>query len=339
MPPEIRVESIALLRECSGFTSKSRAAAPEGAGREIATPGPYGQRANRLSARQTMAARYPARTGQKAALAMLLACLTGTPVLAQSPTANAAAASDAVPLPNRRPASFPHDVTGSVAQAAGPAQRAARRRTAQAAPPQQAAPNPVSNPFAALLGQTGNTTALTEEQRDIIHRVNNYLSGTQTLTGKFVQVGPDGSRSKGDFFIAKPGRVRFEYEPPSPISIISDGQTLVVRDRNLATQDIYPLSQTPLRFLLADQVNLLKETNLVAVYADDVFVTVVVEEKNGLVGTSRLMIMFSAKDMQLKQWTVTDPQGYDTTVAVYNLDTSKRPDPSMFRIDYTNYRN
>ena len=75
-----------------------------------------------------------------------------------------------------------------------------------------------------------------------------------------------------------------------------------------------------------------------AVYADDVFVTVVVEERNGLVGTSRLMIMFSAKDMQLKQWTVTDPQGYDTTVAVYNLDTSKRPDPSMFKIDYTRYQ-
>jgi len=51
------------------------------------------------------------------------------------------------------------------------------------------------------------------------------------------------------------------------------------------------------------------------------------------------MIMFSAKDMQLKQWTVTDPQGYDTTVAVYDLDTSKRPDPSMFKIDYTNYHN
>ena len=120
--------------------------------------------------------------------------------------------------------------------------------------------------------------------------------------------------------------MRFEYDPPSPISIIADGQSVVVRDRNLATQDVYPLSQTPLRFLLAAHVNLLKDTNLVAVYADDVFVTVVVEEKNGLVGTSRLMIMFSANDMQLKQWTVTDPQGYDTTIAVSNLDTTS-PSP------------
>ncbi len=133
--------------------------------------------------------------------------------------------------------------------------------------------------------------------------------------------------------------MRFEYDPPSPTEIIADGQSVVVRDRNLATQDVYPLSQTPLRFLLADHVNLMKDTNLVAVYADDVFITVVVEEKNGLVGTSRLMIMFSAKDMQLKQWTVTDPQGYDTTVAVYNLDPNTKPDPSLFRIDYTRYPN
>jgi outer membrane lipoprotein-sorting protein len=78
---------------------------------------------------------------------------------------------------------------------------------------------------------------------------------------------------------------------------------------------------------------------LVAVSADDVFATVIVEESNGIVGTSRLMIMFSAKDMQLKQWTVTDPQGYDTTVAVYNLDTNKRPDPALFKIDFTQYHN
>jgi outer membrane lipoprotein-sorting protein len=159
------------------------------------------------------------------------------------------------------------------------------------------------------------------------------------LQGQFVQVGPDGSRSQGEFYISKPGRVRFEYDAPSTLELIADGQSVVVRDRKLATQDVYPLSQTPLRFLLSDNVDLMKDSNLVAVYADDVFVTAVVEEKNGLVGTSRLMIMFSAKDMQLKQWTVTDPQGYDTTVAVYNLDASKPPNPAMFRIDYNQYKN
>ena len=110
---------------------------------------------------------------------------------------------------------------------------------------------------------------------------------------------------------------------------------MVVRDRKLATQDVYPLSQTPLRYLLSDRIDLLKDTNVVSIASDDVFVTVTIEETHKLIGTQRLMLMIGTKDNQLKQWTVTDPQGYDTTVAVYNLDSTKRPDPVLFRIDYT----
>ena len=71
---------------------------------------------------------------------------------------------------------------------------------------------------------------------------------------------------------------------------------MVVRDRKLATQDLYPLSQTPLRFLLADRIDLMRDTNLVGVYADDVFVTVVIEERQIIAGTHRLMLMFGAQD-------------------------------------------
>ncbi len=154
------------------------------------------------------------------------------------------------------------------------------------------------------------------------------------MVGNFVQVGPDGSRTEGNFYIQKPGKVRFDYNPPSPIDIVADGSSVVVRDRKLATQDLYPLSQTPLRYLLADHINLLRDTDVVSVSSDDTFVTVVIEEKVTMVGTSRLMMMFDAKDLTLKQWTVTDPQGYDTTVAVYNLDDGKKPDPNLFVINY-----
>ena len=179
--------------------------------------------------------------------------------------------------------------------------------------------------------------ALNPTQRTQIDKVSAYLSGVQQLVGNFVQVGPDGSRVKGEFYIQKPGKVRFEYDPPSPVEIVADGQSVVVRDRKLATQDLYPLSQTPLRFLLSERIDLAKDTNIVAVRADDVFVTIIIEERQALIGTSRLMMMVGAKDYQLKQWTITDPQGYDTTVAVSNLDTSKRPDPKLFKIEYTRY--
>jgi outer membrane lipoprotein-sorting protein len=187
-------------------------------------------------------------------------------------------------------------------------------------------------PAAAVIGPNG--VPFDAKQRSIIDRVNAYLTSVQSLVGDFVQVGPDGSRTEGQFYMQKPGRVRFEYDPPSPVELISDGQSLVVRDRRLATQDFYPLSQTPLRFLLADRIDLLRDTNLMAVYADDLFVTLVIEERHVIGGTHRLMLMFGAKDFRLRQWTITDPQGYDTTVALYNLDSSRRPDPSLFTINY-----
>jgi outer membrane lipoprotein-sorting protein len=181
------------------------------------------------------------------------------------------------------------------------------------------------------------TAAITPAQRAQVDKASAYLSSLQQLVGNFVQIGPDGSRVKGEFYIQKPGKIRFEYDPPSPIQIIADGESVIVRDRKLATQDLYPLSQTPLRYLLSERIDLLRDTNVVGVRADDTFVTIVIEERQPLVGTSRLVMMLGAKDYQLKQWTITDPQGYDTTVAVSNLDKSKRPDPDMFKIDYTRY--
>jgi outer membrane lipoprotein-sorting protein len=177
------------------------------------------------------------------------------------------------------------------------------------------------------------------KQRALVDKVSAYLTRVQVMSGDFAQIGPDGRRSQGQFYVQKPGKVRFDYDSPSRIDIIADGSSVVVRDRKLATQDVYPLSQTPLRFLLADRIDLLKDATVTAVSADDTYVTVLVEEKHAVIGTSKLMMMFGAKDFQLKQWVVTDPQGYDTTVALSNLDTAKRPDPDMFRIDYTQYPN
>jgi outer membrane lipoprotein-sorting protein len=212
------------------------------------------------------------------------------------------------------------------------------------APPAAQAPAPAAQnksffPFSFSVGRNpppSAATAFDDRQRALLDRISAYLTSVQTLVGNFVQVGPDGRRVDGTFSIQKPGKVRFQYNPPSPIDIIADGSSVVVRDRSLETSDYYPLSQTPLRYLLADHIDLLRDTNVLSVSADDTFVTVVIEETQVAVGTSRLMIMFDAKTLALKQWTVTDPQGLDTTVAVYNVDAMKRPDPNLFVIDYRN---
>ena len=234
-------------------------------------------------------------------------------------------ASAQVPLPTPAP---------QAKERSGAQQPTAARQAPQAAAP-EASPgfNPLSG-LKSLFNLDKPADKFDAKQRGQVDRVSQYLSSVHQLVGNFVQVGPDGGRVRGNFYIQKPGRVRFEYDPPTPIDIIADGRSVIVRDRKLATQDLYPLSQTPLRYLLADRIDLLRDTNVVSVHSDDVFVTVVIEERQPLIGTSRLMMMVGAKDYQLKQWTVTDPQGYDTTVAVSNLDTKTRPDPNMFTIIY-----
>jgi len=248
--------------------------------------------------------------------------------------ATAAAAED-VPLPPPSPLS---GKSGSASPAA-----AARPAPANTAPAAATASDTASPrgffPFSLSQGKgvsPSQATAFDGHQHALLDKVSGYLSGVQTLVGSFVQIGPDGRRVEGTFSIQKPGKVRFQYNPPSPIDIIADGSSVMVHDRSLATSDYYPLSQTPLRYLLADRIDLLRDTDVVSVSADDTFITVVIEETQVMVGTNRLMMMFDAKNLQLKQWTVTDPQGLDTTVAVYNLDTAKKPDPNLFVINYQN---
>jgi outer membrane lipoprotein-sorting protein len=258
------------------------------------------------------------------------------------------AAADDVPLPRPTPFAKPGQ-----AAAAGARLAAANQPTPPAAIPSTApAPGhggapapPVADPAPQLAVPTdilqalgiispGTAVAFDAKQRALVDHVNAYLTSLQTVVGNFVQVAPDGSRSDGQFYLMKPGRVRFEYNPPNPVQLIADGQSVLVRDRKLSTQDLYPLSQTPLRFLLADHIDLMKDTNLVAVYADDLFVSLVIEERQVFGGTHRLLLMFGARDFHLRQWTITDPQGLDTTVAIYNLDTTKKLDPGIFEITY-----
>ena len=270
-----------------------------------------------------MADRF-ANTGLRAGLALLIAaCIGGVVTLPLVTSASA----QTVPIPKPAP-----KARGNVQMSASDPQRGPMTTGAtSASPPEPVIPDPHRNIPANIF------SSFDANQKAQAAKVSAYLSSLQTLVGNFVQVGPDGSKTKGDFYIQKPGKVRFEYDEPSPIDIVADGSSVAVRDRKLATQDIYPLSQTPLRYLLSDRIDLLKDTNVVSVTADDLFISVTIEEKQTLIGTSRLMLMIGAKDGQLKQWTVTDPQGYDTTVAVYNLDPNKKVDPGLFKIDFNKY--
>jgi len=286
--------------------------------------------------------------------ALIAGLLLATSAAAQQTPPPSAAPDATVPPPVAAPAKPVVKPKPKIAKPkTAPKAATAKPRTAPltlTAPPPKPTPQPPTDvtsaptappPTAPLIAQPSpprpGQPTLNAKQVMLVERISNSLSNLRTLVGEFKQVGADGSRTEGEFYLMKPGRVRFDYSAPSPVEIIADGKSVAVRDRNLANQDLYPISQTPLRFLLADHIDLLRDSNIVAVYGDDVFATVVIEERQIARGTYRVMLMFGAKDYQLKQWVVTDPQGQDTTVALYNLDPNTKPDPELFRIDYTRY--
>jgi len=167
-----------------------------------------------------------------------------------------------------------------------------------------------------------------------IDQVNAYLNALTQLTGNFTQIGPDGTRNDGKLYMRRPGKLRFDYNPPSPLEIVADGRSVILRDRRLATQDLYPLGQTPLKFLIADHIDLRRDVTLKSAKLEGDSFVVVIEDRATFGGTSRIALFFDPKITTLRRWVVTDPQGYDTTVMLSNLDTSRRPDDKEFVIDY-----
>ena len=170
-----------------------------------------------------------------------------------------------------------------------------------------------------------------------IAKANGWFNSNLTLTADFVQLGADGKRTDGKLYVQRPGRLRFEYAKPATLEIIADGTSVAVRDRKLATQDVYFISQTPLKFLLKDKIDLAKDTQVLEVKADERSVLILIEDKATFGGTSRIRLVFDAANFSLRQWTVTDPQGYETLVSLSNLELAQRPDPTLFKINYEKF--
>lgn len=179
-------------------------------------------------------------------------------------------------------------------------------------------------PALAQAGPAGITAA-----QDIA----NKFSSVKTLTGSFVQFGPRGDQAGGTFYIERPGKIRFNYNKPSPIRVISDGKSVVVNNRKLDTWDLYPLSKTPLKLLLSDQIDL-SARSVKSVKQEPDMTTIVLGDKS-IFGNSTISMMFDPKTSDLRQWTITDAQGLDTTVMITDVRTGVRFADDMFKIDYT----
>ncbi len=177
----------------------------------------------------------------------------------------------------------------------------------------------------------------TREQQIALYNISRQFNSFRLMEGEFIQFGPGGEQSEGVFFLSKPGRIRFHYRPPVKLDIIADGSTVAIRDNRAETQDMYPLSQTPLRYLLSDGIDLTSDELVTSIREEPDLFSLLIVEQSKLVGGS-LTLIFDRKSYELRQWVVTDAQGLNTSVAIYNTATGRRQDKSMFRIDVSAFR-
>ncbi len=184
--------------------------------------------------------------------------------------------------------------------------------------------------IAASLVVMPTAHALTADEQAAVQRASQYVNGIKAITGRFTQTGPDGQRVGGTYYLERPGKIRFDYDDPSTLQIIGDGRFVAVRNKRKNTHDSYPLGRTPLRFLVSGNVDLARDAQVLGVYADPARTTVVLADTKS--GDGRLSLTFDGPDFQLKQWTVTDAQGLDTTVVLDSMQSGDGLPDRLFRI-------
>jgi outer membrane lipoprotein-sorting protein len=185
------------------------------------------------------------------------------------------------------------------------------------------------------LGQTlpvFQSVAEAQASSGAAQKIADHFSSIRTMSGDFIQFGPRGEQTGGKFFIERPGKVRFNYEAPSAYRVISDGRSVVIDNRKLNTMDLYPLSKTPLKLLLDERIDL-SGNRVKSVKEEPDLITIQLADKS-VFGNSRITMMFDAKSYDLRQWTITDAQGKDTTVLIDNVKQGVQLDASLFEIDY-----
>ena len=162
-------------------------------------------------------------------------------------------------------------------------------------------------------------------------KIADHFSSVKSMSGEFVQFGPKGEQTGGKFFLARPGKIRFNYDGSSNFRVISDGKSVVILNKKLNTSDLYPLSKTPLKLLLDDHIDL-SGGRVKDVKQEDDLTTIKLSDKS-VFGNAMITMMFDPKSYELRQWTITDAQGKDTTVMIFNVKQGVKIDQKLFKIN------
>jgi outer membrane lipoprotein-sorting protein len=156
-----------------------------------------------------------------------------------------------------------------------------------------------------------------------LNQISGYLNQLQSAKGSFTQINGDGTISTGTIYIKRPGRVRFEYNPPEEALVMANSGQVVILDRKLGgAPESYPLSQTPLSIILARNVNL-GQANMVRGMSYDGTATTVVAQDPKRAEYGSIEMKFTGSPVELRQWIIKDANGSTTTVVLGELNRSE----------------
>jgi outer membrane lipoprotein-sorting protein len=155
------------------------------------------------------------------------------------------------------------------------------------------------------------------------------LSAVKTARGRFEQYSPDGSYATGQFAISRPGRVRFDYDDPAALLLVSDGVTVALQDLDLETTDRVPLASTPLSILLSDRIDFERQGEVTDVRVNGDQLNITLRDRTGeMEGT--LTLVLAAADKSLMGWRTVDGNGGRTSVMLNGVETGIRLPPRLF---------
>lgn len=167
---------------------------------------------------------------------------------------------------------------------------------------------------------------------EAISAANQALNGIQRLQGRFVQTAPDGASSAGTFYLQRPGRLRFEYDPPASLLIVSDGSVVAMRDTALRTTERTPLRSTPLNLILASQIDLERDARIERVVRSGSWLLITASDPRGQ-ADGRITLHFDAATRELRSWDIFDATGGRTRIALSNLERPASLDRRLFRLE------
>lgn len=195
--------------------------------------------------------------------------------------------------------------------------------SAQIAQPPPAA-RPAAQPAGVALAGAERTTALAQ--------ANRALNAVSRLQGRFVQTAPDGSRAAGQFYLQRPGKLRFEYDRPATMLIVSDGSVVAMRDTALRTTERTPLRSTPLNLVLRSQVDLARDARITRVVRNGQWLMITARDRSGMTD-GEITMHFNGPSAELRSWDVTDATGARTRIALSNISQPASLDRRLFRLE------